>query len=91
METTRQAGKTTAQILDALARAINNPATAIRFIDHAQPDVLPNSYSSSYVAKLARKIVDQLNLKDIEIDYSDRGVRIISHFGSIYIKEFKEK
>ena len=43
METKRNTGRTTAQILDALARAISNPSTPIRFIDHAQPDELPNS------------------------------------------------
>ena len=84
MNKKRNTGRTTAQILDALARAINNPATAIRFIDHAQPKELPDSYSSSYIVKSVKRIVDQLGLKEIEVDYSDRGVRIVSHFGSIY-------
>jgi hypothetical protein len=86
METKRKIGKTTAQILDALAKAINSPATPIRFIDHAQPKDLPTSYTSSYVAKITRKIVDKLGLKDIEIDYCNRGVRIVSHLGSPYTR-----
>lgn len=84
MKTKRKTGRTTAQILDAISRAIQNPSTAIRFVDHAQPKELPVSYTSSYVAKTARRIVDKLGLKDIDIDYCNRGVRIVSHLGSPY-------
>lgn len=86
METKRKTGRTTAQILEALAKAINSPSTPIRFVDHAQPTELPVSYTSSYVAKIARKLVDKLGLKDIDIDYCSRGVRIVSHLGSPYTR-----
>lgn len=77
----RRTGKTTAQALEALSKAIKNPGKTITFKDHAYKTA---PLMCKYAALKVKDIVDALGLKLVTVSYDVKKATVSirsEHYG----------